>query len=106
MILTGDLEVADSLGTNQSFEALVNNERKNIKRITDKIAKYKPSLLLVEKSVNRLATETLLQAGIAVVQNIQQHILRKIAKSSRAKYIKLDRVVPNDINICVGQVPT
>jgi ABC-type Fe3+-hydroxamate transport system substrate-binding protein len=46
---------------------LVNNERKHIKRIVDKIVKMKPDLLLIEKSANRYATELLLSANISVV---------------------------------------
>ena len=61
MIITGNLEVTETISSNnQTFENLVNNERKNIKRNVDKIVKLKPDLLLVEKSANRYATELLL----------------------------------------------
>ena len=58
MILLGSLDIQESQNQH-SFEELVNNERKDMKKIVDKIMKYMPDLLLVEKSVNRIATEFL-----------------------------------------------
>ena len=37
MIITGNLEVTDSQGTKWSFENLVNNEKKTIKKTIEKI---------------------------------------------------------------------
>jgi hypothetical protein len=48
----------------------VNNEKKYIKRIVEKIRKFSADVVLVEKSVNRMATELLLECNMTVVQNI------------------------------------
>jgi hypothetical protein len=58
MILLGSLDAPESLNSH-SFEELVNNEKKNLRKIVEKIMKYMPDLLLVEKQVNRIATEFL-----------------------------------------------
>ena len=67
MIIVGSLDITEVVNQGQNFEQMVNNERKTIKRLVDKIAKYKPSILFVEKSINRLAIEFLLQQNISVV---------------------------------------
>ena len=56
MILLGSLDLE---GNGGNFEELVNNEKRNVKKIIDKIIAYHPDLLLVEKNVNRIATEML-----------------------------------------------
>jgi hypothetical protein len=65
MILLGSLDSSESQGQH-SFEDLVNNERKNMKKIVDKIMKYMPDLLLVERQVNRIATEILQSSNISI----------------------------------------
>ena len=71
MIITGNLdgnEKAAATNTpNSNFENLAANEKKNQRRISDKIARLKPDILLVEKCANRMAVEYLLSANIAVV---------------------------------------
>lgn len=56
MILIGSLDVSE---LSNQFEELVNNERRTIRRIVESILRYEPDILLVEKSVNRIATEML-----------------------------------------------
>ncbi len=66
MVIRGNLE-ADSLGQQKNFDELVNLERKYIRKIVEKITKYKPNIIFVEKSVNRMATDMFLQQNISVV---------------------------------------
>lgn len=70
MIITGNLDGNEKIAptsTNSNFENLAANEKKNQRRISDKIARLKPDILLVEKCANRMAVEYLLSANIAVV---------------------------------------
>lgn len=93
MVLQGCLEVTEINGKDKSFEELVSSEKRLSKDIVKKVQKYKPDILFVEKSVNRHATELFLKNDIAVVQNIQHYILRKIAKSTKSKYLNFDKLV-------------
>lgn len=54
-----------------SLDSLVLQEHEFIKNLVGRIAALKPTLLLVEKSVSRLAQDMLLAKGISVIINIK-----------------------------------
>ena len=51
----------------------------------ERIADYKPDVLLVEKSVARYAQELLLQKGISVVLNVKRSLLNRLARCTQAQ---------------------
>ncbi|XP_053382356.1 LOW QUALITY PROTEIN: 1-phosphatidylinositol 3-phosphate 5-kinase-like [Mercenaria mercenaria] len=52
--------------------------RKNIKKITS--LKPKPDVLVVEKSVSRLAQDFLLKAGITLIYNVKQSVMERLSR--------------------------
>lgn len=51
----------------------------------ERVADYKPDVLLVEKSVARYAQELLLQKGISVVLNVKRSLLNRLARCTEAQ---------------------
>ena len=72
-------------------------------RIIEKICKLNPSIVFVEKNISSIAKDLLLRRNITVATQFKQHILRKIAKSTKARYIqKLDRIDKYDPHKVLG----
>ena len=54
-----------------SLDSLVLQEQEFLKNMVGRIVALKPSLVLVEKTVSRVAQDMLLAAGISVILNIK-----------------------------------
>lgn len=81
------------------FDNLIHNEKKQIKKIIDKIMKLKPNVILIEKSINRIAYEYFKEADIIIIIKIKHELLKRIARVTKATIIKnlsyLDKI-PED----------
>lgn len=71
---------------------MVNNEKKEIRKLVDKIVSFAPDIIFVEKQANRLATEMLQQSNITITQNVKPSILAKITKITRAKQCPMNKL--------------
>ena len=60
-------------------------EHEHLRITVERIADYKPDVLLVEKSVARYAQELLLQKGISVVLNVKRSLLNRLARCTQAQ---------------------
>ena len=60
-------------------------EHEHLRITVERIADYKPDVLLVEKSVARYAQELLLQKGISVVLNVKRTLLNRLARCTQAQ---------------------
>jgi 1-phosphatidylinositol-3-phosphate 5-kinase len=69
-----------------SLDSLVLQEQEFLKNMVGRIVALKPSLVLVEKTVSRVAQDMLLAKGISVVLNIKQ--VRSIHHRSYCSYQK------------------
>ena len=96
-----DLVGENDMDALTSFENLLNNEKKLIKKIVDKILNVKPDVIFVEKSINRLAQDLLSAAGITLICKVKPQLLSRIARCTRSRIIhdltKLDKLNPDRI---------
>lgn len=60
-------------------------EEAQLKAAVDHIAVLEPDILLVERSVGRLAQELLLERGIALVLNVKGGVLDRLGRCTGAK---------------------
>lgn len=60
-------------------------EHAHLRNTVERIAEYKPSVLLVEKSVARYAQELLLKKGISLVLNVKRSSLLRLARCTEAQ---------------------
>lgn len=60
-------------------------EHEHLRITVERVADYKPDVLLVEKSVARYAQELLLQKGISVVLNVKRSLLNRLARCTEAQ---------------------
>ena len=65
--------------------ALYLQEHAHLRNTVERIAEYKPNVLLVEKSVARYAQELLLQKGISLVLNVKRSSLLRLARCTEAQ---------------------
>ena len=70
------------------FDNLIQNEKKQIKKIINKIMKFKPNIILIEKSINGIAYEYFKEANIIVIKKIKHELLKRIARVTKATIIK------------------
>lgn len=60
-------------------------EHAHLRNTVERIAEYKPSVLLVEKSVARYAQELLLKKGISLVLNVKRSSLLRLARCTESQ---------------------
>ena len=60
-------------------------EHEHLRITVERVADYKPDVLLVEKSVARYAQELLLQKGISLVLNVKRALLNRLARCTEAQ---------------------
>lgn len=70
-----------------SFDYLIQNEKKTIKRINEKILKLKPNIILIQKSINRISHDFLKEKGVVLVLKVKSVLLKRIAKLTGTKVI-------------------
>ena len=66
-----------------SFDTLQLQEEKYLKNLVARVKTFKPSIILVQKSVSRLALEMLYELGIAVAVNVKPSIMARVARSTQ-----------------------
>lgn len=67
-----------------SLDALLLQERGYLLKMIDKIAALRPDIVVVERSVSRLAQEFLLERGITLMLNVKKSAVDYIARCTRA----------------------
>ncbi|DBA97431.1 hypothetical protein WJX77_010396 [Trebouxia sp. C0004] len=85
MMLGSMLEYHRTTGKLSSFDTLLEQEHEHLRITVERVADYKPDVLLVEKSVARYAQELLLQKGISVVLNVKRSLLNRLARCTEAQ---------------------
>ena len=65
-----------------SFDTLQLQEEKYLKNLVTRVKTFKPSIILVQKSVSRLALEMLYELGVAVVVNVKPSVMARVARST------------------------
>lgn len=65
------------------FETLQLQEEKYLKNLVARVDTFKPSIILVQKSVSRLALEMLYELGIVVAVNVKPSVMARVARSTQ-----------------------
>ncbi len=80
-------------------------EHEHLRITVERVADYKPDVLLVEKSVARYAQELLLQKGISVVLNVKRSLLNRLARCTEAQvnhFHLIDHILASAVEACNG----
>ena len=76
-----------------SFDTLQLQEEKYLKNLVARVKTFKPSIILVQKSVSRLALEMLFELGIVVAVNVKQSVMTRIARATKGDILhSLDQI--------------
>lgn len=79
-----------------SFDTLHLQEHKYLNNLVDKVKAFRPSIILVQKSVSRLALEDLFNLGIVVAVNVKPSVMLRVARCTRAEIMtSLDQLFFN-----------
>ncbi|KAG0315735.1 1-phosphatidylinositol-3-phosphate 5-kinase [Dissophora globulifera] len=70
-----------------SLEPIVNQEKEYLKNLVARIVALRPHIIVVEKTVSRLALELLLKHNVAVAYNVKPEVTEAIAQSTGAQII-------------------
>ncbi|CAD8201944.1 unnamed protein product [Paramecium pentaurelia] len=90
LIIHGNL---DFIEETQQFDDFILKEKRVLQDYIEKIKEnFKPTIIIVEKSVSKVALDICCKFNITVVQNVKIHQLRKIAKSTGSKFVRLDKL--------------
>ncbi len=66
-----------------SFDTLQHQEERYLKNVVARIEVFKPKVILVQKSVSRLALEMLHELGIVVAVNVKPSVMMRVARSTQ-----------------------
>uniref|UniRef100_T1E1T0 1-phosphatidylinositol-3-phosphate 5-kinase n=1 Tax=Cupiennius salei TaxID=6928 RepID=T1E1T0_CUPSA len=70
-----------------SLDPILMQEFEYLKNTIGKLTVFKPDILLVEKTVSRLAQEMLLALGITVVLNVKPSVMERVARGTQAAIV-------------------
>ena len=68
-----------------SFDTLHTQELEYLHHLVDRVRVINPSIILVQKSVSRLALEDLFNLGVVVAVNVKPSIMRRVARCTGAE---------------------
>ena len=75
------------------FDAMVAQEKEYLGNLVSRVSALRPHLLLVEKTVTRLALDYLNKVGIAVARNVKAGAIQHVARMTQADVISsMDRL--------------
>ncbi|XP_063957816.1 1-phosphatidylinositol 3-phosphate 5-kinase-like isoform X2 [Lytechinus pictus] len=84
-----------------SLEPLVLQEHEYLKNCVSKIVALRPTVLVVEKSVARLAQDFLLACGISLVLNVKPRVVGRITRQTEGSSISsIDQVSAAKLGTC------
>uniref|UniRef100_A0A0W0FRZ1 1-phosphatidylinositol-3-phosphate 5-kinase n=1 Tax=Moniliophthora roreri TaxID=221103 RepID=A0A0W0FRZ1_MONRR len=84
MLVTFPLEFHRVEGQYMHFGQIVRQEKEYLGNLAARIAALRPHILLVEKSVSRIALESLLNHNIAVARTVRKSAIELIARMTQA----------------------
>jgi len=67
-----------------SLEAILLQERQFLKNVVAQIVKFAPDIVMVHKTVSRLAQDFLLAAGITLILNVKRSVMDYVARCTKA----------------------
>ncbi|KAJ9108261.1 hypothetical protein QFC19_002509 [Naganishia cerealis] len=93
MILTFALDYHRVENQLVSLEPLMAQEKNYLKHLTKRVTDLRPHVVLVEKTVSRLALDFLLEAKVAVARGVKPSAIQQVARYTQADIIaSMDRL--------------
>ncbi|XP_065940327.1 1-phosphatidylinositol 3-phosphate 5-kinase isoform X5 [Magallana gigas] len=102
LLMNGSIEYQRRVNKFSSLEPQILQEEEFLKNNISKIASLspRPDILVVEKTVSRLAQEYLLQAGITLIFNVKLSVLERLARFTTACIVpSIDSLVSGPISL-------
>ncbi|KAI8914807.1 hypothetical protein DFJ77DRAFT_35109 [Powellomyces hirtus] len=87
MLLTFALEYQRVENQFLSLDPLLSQEREHLKILVSRVVALQPDIVLVEKTVSRLALEFFLESNVVVAYNVKPSVIEAIARCTRADII-------------------
>lgn len=84
MLVTFPFEFHRVEGQYMHLDPLVNQEKQYLTNLVGRVAALRPHVLLVEKSVSRIALEALLEQNIAVARSVKASAIQLVARMTQA----------------------
>ncbi|GFR67626.1 1-phosphatidylinositol-3-phosphate 5-kinase [Elysia marginata] len=87
LLLRGTIEFQRVENKFSSLEPQILQEREFMRHCVMKMVAYKPNVVVVEKSVSRLAQEFLLEEGITLLYNVKLSVMERLARFTQAHIV-------------------
>ncbi|KAK2165368.1 hypothetical protein LSH36_51g02001 [Paralvinella palmiformis] len=87
LLLRGPIEYQRVENKFSSLEPQILQEHEFLKNCVNRIAALEPNILLVEKTVSRLAQEFILDAGITLILNVKPSVMERVARFTQADIV-------------------
>ncbi|KAK6048763.1 hypothetical protein COOONC_13732 [Cooperia oncophora] len=109
MIVAGSIEYERVQGQYErvqgrlsTLEPILNQEGEFLSKQVERILSRRPSILLVEGGVSRLAADLLRDAGVRLVVNVSQRVLQRVARSTGADILPSSdaQLIQQNIGFC------
>ncbi|WKX90181.1 hypothetical protein Q1695_009207 [Nippostrongylus brasiliensis] len=102
MIVAGSIEYERVQGRLSTLEPILNQEGEFLAKQVERILSRRPSVLLVEGNVSRVASELLREAGVRLVVNVAARVLHRIARSTGADILPSSdaQLIQQNIGFC------
>ncbi|MFH4973885.1 hypothetical protein AB6A40_000594 [Gnathostoma spinigerum] len=81
LTLAGSVEYERVQEKLSAIDPILSQEREYLSKQVQRILAHRPSVVLVEYNVARLAVEMLLKAGVSLVSNMRKEVLNRVAHS-------------------------
>ncbi len=101
LLLSCSLEYERVENKMSTLTSLLEEEREYLSIVTTKIAGLQPDVIVVEKSVSRVAQEMLMTAGATLVVGMKPSIIEKLSRCSGAEVVfSTDKIIRPRIGTC------
>ncbi|KAK5982676.1 FYVE zinc finger [Trichostrongylus colubriformis] len=102
MIVAGSIEYERVPGRLSTLEPILNQEGEFLSKQVERILSRRPSVLLVEGYVSRLASDLLREANVRLVVNVSQRVLQRVARSTGADILPSSdaQLIQQNIGFC------
>lgn len=88
MLLSCALEFERRENQLSNFEMLTKQEETYVAQLISRIVSLKPDIVLVEKTVSRLAQEKLRESNISLIINVKPSLMVRIARATGATILQ------------------
>ena len=101
MLLANGIEYTRTENRILTLETLIEQENRYFSILVTKIAKMKPDILMVGRSVSRKAQELLMETNIVLLQHVKSNLMERIARQTGATILSSTEHVMNQFDTSV-----